>query len=86
MILVLLLSALVARAAGAIVGLVVARFFPKIFLYVLWGALAAGVLYQFLQTTAPDDYERAGATIVLYSVLLPMLVGSLISGIFVRHR
>jgi len=86
MILVLLLGALVACAVGAILGLVVARFFPKVVLYVLWGALTAGALYQFLQTNAPDDYDRAGANIVLFSLLLPMLIGSLISGILVRHR
>lgn len=86
MILVLFLSALVACAVGAILGLVVARFLPKVLLYVLWAALTAGALYQFLQTNMLDDYERAGANIVLFSVLLPLLIGSLITGTFARHR
>jgi predicted permease len=86
MILVLLLSALVIGGMGAGLGLVLARFFPKPVLYVLWAALAAGAVYQVVQINTADEYERAGATIVLFAVLGPLLVGSLITGILVRRR
>lgn len=86
MILVLVLSALVTCAVGAILGLAMARFLPKVYLYALRAALIAGALFHILQTNTFDEYKRAGANIVLFSVLLPLLFGSLITGAFVRRR
>jgi uncharacterized membrane protein YfcA len=86
MILVLGLVAIVALMAGAVLGALIARFLPVLFLYVFWAVLLAVTAYQVLQLGAPDEFDRAGANIVIFAVLLPLLGGSLLSGIWVRRH
>ena len=86
MILVLGLSALVVGAVGALLGALAARYLPKALLFVVWAALLAGAAYQFLQSRSLDEYERAGSDVVVFTLLLPLLIGSLITGSLVRRK
>ena len=80
MILVLVLCALVIGAFGALIGSLLARYMPRFVLFLLWGALVAGGVYTFLQGGAADEFERAGSTILVFAVLLPFMIGSVITG------
>lgn len=86
MILVLALTTIVIGAVGAILGALLARYLPKVFLFVIWGALLASIIYLFLQGRTLDDYERTSANMLAFAVLLPLLIGSLITGNWVRRK
>ena len=86
MILVLGLSALVVGAVGALLGALAARYLPKALLFVFWSALLVGTVHEFLRSRTLDEYERAGSDIVVFALLLPLLIGSLITGSLVRRK
>jgi hypothetical protein len=86
MALVLVLSAAVMGGFGAVLGAVLAYYLPRLVLHLLWGALAAGGVLAFLQGRAADEFDRIGANITVFAVLLPFLIGSLITGTMVRRK
>lgn len=86
MVLVIGLSAIVIGALGAAVGALGARYLPRVFLFVFWAMLFAGSAYLFLQGRRLDEFERISANMLVFAVLLPFLIGSLITGNLVRQR
>lgn len=86
MVLVLGVSALVFGFVGAVLGGLMAYYLPRVVLLVFWAALLLGTMYEFLLTRTLDEYERAGANILVFAVLLPLLIGSLIAGILLHRR
>lgn len=86
MVLVLVLCAIVIGVLGAILGALLAHYLPRIVLFVVWGALAAGAVYLFIMGKTADEYERIGTNILVFAVLLPLLIGSLVTGNLVLHR
>ncbi len=86
MVLVLVLCVLVIGAVGAVLGAVLAYYLPRAVLFVVWGTLAASAVYFFLMGRTVDEYERISANMLVFAVLVPLLIGSLITGNLVRHR
>lgn len=86
MALVLVLSAIVIGAVGALLGGLFARYLPRAVLFVVWGALVASAMYVFLQGRAADEFDRISSNMLVFAVLVPFLIGSLIMGSIVRRR
>lgn len=86
MVLVLALSVIVIGVVGAILGAILAYYLPRVVLFAVWGLLAASAVYFFLQGRTAEEYDRISANMLVFAVLVPLLIGSLITGNLVRRR
>lgn len=80
------MTTLVGIAIGAAAGALMAYFLPRVFLYVMWGALLAAGIVQYLQSRGLDEHDRMSADMLVFAVMLPLLIGSLITGFLVKRR
>lgn len=86
MVLVFALSALVCGAAGAALGALMARFAPRAAVLSGWAVVLAGTAYLYLQGRTLDEYDRISANVLVFAVLVPLLLGSLIAALLVPRR
>ncbi|MFN3224673.1 MAG: hypothetical protein ACE360_00290 [Hyphomicrobiales bacterium] len=86
MAIVLAVSGLVMAAFGALCGAVAARFLNRKVLYVAWAGLVALAGYLFIRGQALAEYDRIEANVLVFLVLLPFLVGSVVAGLIVKRR
>lgn len=86
MALVLALSVVVIATIGAVIGGLIAHYLPRLVLYLVWAALAVGTVYSFMIGRTLGEYDRISANMLAFGVLLPLLVGSLITGVLVLRK
>ncbi|MEQ8657898.1 MAG: hypothetical protein RIC24_11400 [Hyphomicrobiales bacterium] len=86
MVIVFAVSALVIAAFGALCGALAARFLSRKILYAIWAMLVAAAIFQFVQSRTLEDLDRVEANVIVFAVLLPFLLGSLLTGLSVKRR
>lgn len=86
MALVLAFSALVIAVVGALCGAIAARFFSRRFLYAVWAVLAALAAILYIRSLGLTDLDRVEAQVLAFAVVLPFLLGSLLTGLTVKRR
>lgn len=80
MVLVFILSALVFAAFGALFGRLMAFYLPKIALFLVWAGLVVAAAFTYYDGQSGDEMARIEASVLVFAVVLPFLVGSLIVG------
>jgi len=86
MVIVLAVSALVIAAVGALCGALAARYLNRKFLYAIWAVLVAAAIFQFVQSRTLTELDRVEANVLVFAVLLPFLLGSVLTGLSVKRR
>ncbi len=86
MLLFLVICGLVFAAIGAVLGALMTRHLPRAFVVVFLAALLVGAAYQLFDAQSLDEFERAGAHIMAFVVLLPGFIGCLSTASFLYRR
>ncbi|MBO6674541.1 MAG: hypothetical protein JJ908_03665 [Rhizobiales bacterium] len=86
MVIVLAVSGLVVAAFGALCGALAARFLNRRVLYAAWAGLIVIAAYLFIRGQTLAEYDRIESNVLVFFVLLPFLVGSVVTGLIVKRR
>ena len=78
MIIVLAVSGLVAFGVGAGAAFVLSRYLHRGYIFGLLALLIAASVHQYIESLGVDEFEGAGAQVVLIVLLLPALFGCLL--------